>query len=138
LSLLLAALIAKKLDGYKALAYSWQRHHQPGGLYVLRVSDITTLLSAATTAINFFGNMWMGIIAWRCIFILLQNDGLKIKNVSQILSGFPPWPWKWRWPRGLEWPVLIVLLLIFPQAYIEPLFSGSVNWNFAIQFGPSY
>ena len=138
LSLLLAAMVAKKLDGYNALAYNWQSHHQPDGHYTLRVSDITTLLSAATTVINYFGNIWMAIIAWRCILILLQNDGLKINHVSQILSGFPPWPWKWRRPHGLEWPVLIVLLLIFPQAYIEPLFSGSVNWNFAIQFGPSY
>ncbi|KAF3392052.1 hypothetical protein DPV78_010277 [Talaromyces pinophilus] len=134
LALVVAVLVATKLNGYKALAYDWQSRFQPGNNYVLRVSDITTLLSAATTVINFFGGMWTGLIAWRCVFLLLQNDGLTVNRISSILGGTP----SLRWPRGLEWAVVIILFFVFPQDYIEPLFSGSVNWNFAIQYGLPY
>jgi len=77
--------------------------------------------------------MWTGIIAWRCALILLQNDGLKLHHLSAILAGRPPW----KWPQGLEWLVALVLLLIFPQSLIEPLFSGSINWNSAVDYAPS-
>lgn len=130
----MAVVVALKLNGYMALAYDWQSRHQPGNHYVLRVSDITTLLSAATTVIGFFGKMWIGIITWRYIFILLQNDGMKIHHISQMIGGLPPW----KWPQRIEWPVFIILLCIFPQQYVDPLFSGSVNWNFANQFGPPF
>ncbi|KAI9729217.1 MAG: hypothetical protein M1834_007009 [Cirrosporium novae-zelandiae] len=131
LCILVALLVTLKLDGYMALAHKEQSRRQPNGHYVFRVSDITSLLSAATMIIDFFGGIWIGITTWRCAFILLENNGLKVKHLSEILGGLPPQ----KWPRGLEWLVTIVLLCILPQQFIEPLISGSVNWNAATTNG---
>lgn len=118
-----------------ALAYDWQPRSQPSNRYVFRVSDITTLLSVATRLIDFVAGMWTGILAWRCALILLENRGLSVKHLGQIVGGLKLGPLKRL--RGLEWPIAVVLLFIFPQAFIEPLFSGSVNWNFAVDYAPS-
>ncbi|KAL3439884.1 hypothetical protein BJX65DRAFT_315326 [Aspergillus insuetus] len=133
LCLLVALLVALQVDGYKALAYDWQRRRQQNGSYVFRVSDVTTLLSVATKIIELVGDMWIGITLWRCALFLLEKPGLNLRDLSRILSGLPPF----RLPRRSEWMVFVVLVCLFPQAYIEPLFSGSVNWNFAVETGAS-
>jgi len=116
-----------------ALALDSQSRSQPGNHYVLRVSDITTLLSAATKVVDMVGSMWTGILAWRCVFILLEAGQLNIKQVERIVGGRPPRAW----PHGLEWPVSVALLFVLPQAFIEPLFSGAVDWNAAVEYAPA-
>ncbi|KAK1766623.1 hypothetical protein QBC33DRAFT_588842 [Phialemonium atrogriseum] len=134
LCLAVTGLVALKVNGYKALAYQWQLRAQPGGGYVFRDSDVTTWLSASTTLIDIVGTMWSGILAWRCVFILLETrHGLRLDHLSQILGGYAPR----KRLQGREWLVTLVLLLVIPQRLIRPLFSGSVDWNFAVDYAPS-
>lgn len=131
LSLFVAFALAFWIDGYMALAYSWQPRKQLDSSYVFRVSDVTTLLSAAVTLTEFVGRLWTGILAWRCAFILFETVGLSIEHLQTVTS-FGIFPWKR--PYKQEWAVVAVLLLILPQAFIRPLLSGSINWNFAIGY----
>lgn len=65
--------------------------------------------------------------AWRCAFILLENRGLKITELTWIVRGLPPL----KWPQGLEWPVLVILLCILPQRFMDPLLTGGIDWTLA-------
>lgn len=114
-----------------ALAYSWQSRKQLDSSYVFRVSDVTTLLSAAVTLTEFVGRLWTGILAWRCTFILFETVGISIEHLQTVTS-FGIFPWKR--PYKQEWAVVVILLLILPQAFIRPLLSGSINWNFAVDY----
>jgi hypothetical protein len=118
------------VNGYYALAFSHQSRHQEGGL-VLRASDITTLLSLSTKIMDYFRLSWVGMVAWRVVFILLEDQGLSIKHLSQYLSGLPAR----KRPRGKEWLAAVLFLFLIPQPFIEPLALGSVDWNFAAKDG---
>ncbi|KAF5538134.1 hypothetical protein FNAPI_11222 [Fusarium napiforme] len=133
LSIAITLLVALGVNGYHALAYSEQKRTQANGSYVFRVSDITTLLSAGTKIMDYIGAMWTGLVGWRCGLVLLEYRGLKISQLSEVLGG---WPW-FELPSGREWLVALIFAFILPQNFIEPLFSGSVDWNFALDYTPA-
>ncbi|KAF5618948.1 uncharacterized protein FTJAE_12079 [Fusarium tjaetaba] len=133
LSIAITLLVALGVNGYHALAYSGQKRTQANGSYVFRVSDITTLLSAGTKIMDYIGALWTGLVGWRCGLVLLEYRGLKISQLSEVLGG---WPW-FKLPRGREWLVALIFAFILPQNFIEPLFSGSVDWNFALDYAPA-
>ncbi|KAF5580385.1 hypothetical protein FPANT_9341 [Fusarium pseudoanthophilum] len=82
---------------------------------------------------DYIGAMWTGLVGWRCGLVLLEYRGLKISQLSEVL-GF--WPW-FKLPRGREWLVALIVAFILPRNFIEPLFSGSVDWNFALDYAPA-
>jgi hypothetical protein len=142
LSLAITLLVVLGVNGYKALAFPEQSRTQPAGgryRYVFRVSDITTLLSASTKLMDVMVAAWMSLAGWRCAMVLMEKSGLKIQQISGVVGG---WPWApvarrpWPWGRGhrVEWLVALILLCLLPQPFIEPLFSGSVDWNVSFDY----
>src|SRR5579871_3661209 len=80
------------VNGYNAIGTSTPRYS--GGKLRLRVSDITTLVSAALVIIKFFLTTWSAIALWRCAYILTHNgraclDGPRISFM--ISYKLPPW-----------------------------------------------
>ncbi|KAF4446025.1 hypothetical protein F53441_10283 [Fusarium austroafricanum] len=118
--------IALFVNEYHALAYPWQSRQQEDGL-VLRSSDITTIFSIATKVLEYLRLSWAGMIAWRLAFILMEHQGLEIKHLSRYLKGLPPL----KRPRGKEGLTMLLLLILLPQSFIEPLIMGSLDWSFA-------
>lgn len=128
LCLVLCVVMVFSVDGYLALATDDQPRLQPDGRFVLYVSDITTLISAALLLIDFTVSAWTGVTLWRCAYILFENKGLDLVTFSRMMTwGLPPT--KKKHNGGVGWAVVIVLLCIFPPQFIGPLLSGSVNWT---------
>ncbi|EWG41563.1 hypothetical protein FVEG_03651 [Fusarium verticillioides 7600] len=116
LSIAITLLVALGVNGYHALAYSEQKRTQANGSY------ITSVLCGR--------GLWAGDVdssSW-------STEGSKLASqLSEVLGGLP---W-FKLPRGREWLVALIFAFILPQSFIEPLFSGSVDWNFALDYAPA-
>ncbi|KAF5568724.1 hypothetical protein FNAPI_2 [Fusarium napiforme] len=119
------------VNGYHALAYPEQSRRQEEGI-VLRSSDITTILSIATKVLDYLRLLWTGMIGWRLSFIVMETQGLEIKQLSSYLNLRPSFR---SWPRRKEWLVAVIFLLLMPQPFISPVILGSVDWSPATKEG---
>lgn len=131
-SIALAVAIAFAVNGYNAIDTSTPRYSN--GKLLLRVSDVTTLVSMGLVINRFFTASWTAVAIWRCIFILKQNPDQSL-NTPQLLFlqkyRLPPWArYPFLVPRGSRsWIVFWILLCILPQQFTAPLISGAVDWN---------
>jgi hypothetical protein len=116
------------LNGYHAVSPDSDR--RANGHYKLRVSDITTLISAALTVIKIIVGAWTGIILWNSVFILLERPGMQVNQVQQVLTFYIP-PLR---KTGSVLLVSILLLLVIPQQLISPLLSGALDWGYGWEF----
>ncbi|KAF8421651.1 hypothetical protein EV426DRAFT_718629 [Tirmania nivea] len=124
----IAACLVKLLDGYQALAdagdYFWNIPER--GDYRLRISEVTTLVSASMVIVRLLVSSWTAVTVSNCVFILLEEPGLEISTLSNVMQlGLPT-----AWPKGRKgWAVVTVLLLLFPQQFTAPLVTGAVGWS---------
>ena len=130
--LALAFAIAFGVDGYKAIDADASRHYR--GRYLLRVADVTTLISASLVVIKLTVTSWSVIAFWRCGSLLINHTetGLNPRRISFMMTWrLPPWfMWRFKYPKDkIGWATATVLLLVFPQAFIAPLLSGAINWK---------
>ncbi|KAH8595362.1 hypothetical protein B0O99DRAFT_511950 [Bisporella sp. PMI_857] len=130
----LALAISLALDGYKAGDKSSPRYVE--GKLLLRVSDITTLVSVALVVIKIIVSVWSTIVLWAFgRHMLTSNKPASPAQVSKMI--------RWRLPfvlQGLKdtsrdlsnWIISVAVIAAFIQAFIGPIITGSVNWNSAI------
>ena len=115
----------------------------------LRVSDVTTLISVATTLARICATSVTTVASGRSIFILLEKRGLRLTDVQSLAS------WKAiispsqlcggrRTPtepadrsRGLVLIVALLLLFMVPQQFATPLLTGAVDWSVKNTHGAS-
>jgi hypothetical protein len=118
------------INGYHAV--SPDSYRTVNGHFKLRVSDVTTLVSAALTVIKLIVSVWTGIILWNCVFILLERPGIHVNQVQRVLAFYiPPWP-----KTRSVLLVSILLLLVIPQQLISPLLSGALDWGYGSELQP--
>ena len=91
-------------------------------------SDITTAVSSGVTIVRFFAALWSAGMIWRCIFILMEKDGISLQQINILFR------WQNHFPRlrcrqkvGLV--VSIILLLSFPCQLSGPILTGSITWS---------
>lgn len=123
--------VAYVLDGYLAVPTESARYVD-GGRFKLKVSDVTTLVSAGLTVVKVLVGIWAGTILWNCAFMLLENrpGGLTLPQLNRVFSFYiPPFP-----RSSTEGLVLLLLLLVLPQQLIAPLITGAVNWSPSFEF----
>ena len=92
-------------------------------------SDITTAVSAGITIIRFFAAIWSAEMIWRCVFILMERDGISLHQINSLFfwqNHFHP-RLKSSHRTGLV--VSIVLLLCFPSQLSGPILTGSITWS---------
>src|ERR1700733_107807 len=105
------------VNGYNAIGTSAPRYS--GGKLRLRVSDITTLVSAALVITKFFLTTWSAIALWRCAYILTHDSKANLEDpqISFMIS-YKLLPWikprsqkpKGSWPEGgRSWVIAVVL-----------------------------
>lgn len=111
------------LDGY--LAVPTESPRRVNGQFKLKVSDVTTIISAVLTIVKIIVGAWAGTIIWNCAFILLEKRGLTLPQVNRIMSFYVP-PLPKSYTEGL---VVLLLFLVIPQQLISPLLSGAVDWS---------
>ena len=124
----IAASLVLLLDDYEALPdggdYFW--HITKRENFRLRISEVTTVVSASMVIVKILASCWTAVAVSGCVFILLEEPGLKINALdNMMLLGLPA-----VWPEGRKgWAVATVLLLLFPQPFIAPLVTGAVGWS---------
>jgi hypothetical protein len=131
-SVALSLVIALAINGYDAIDTTTPRYSD--GTLHLRVSDITTLVSAGLVFTKFFTTSWAAVAIWKCAYIMTHNNKseLSLPQLSFMTKyKLPPYArYPFQLPRGLRsWVVLAILLSIFPQQFIAPLLAGAINWN---------
>jgi hypothetical protein len=97
-------------------------------------SDITTAVSAGVTIIRFIAATWSAAMLWRCIFILMENGGISLRQINSLLTWqihFYPCL-KSSQKTGLL--VSIILLLSFPCQLSGPILTGSIIWSSSYGF----
>lgn len=124
------------VDGYKALdSTSGSRYsNKPGGgwQYVLRPSDVQTIIGYFGTTVNALISAWSATVVMRCAFAELEGrEGLTVKQFNAMFTwpNIPPLS-SLKWRRGV---VLLILLLTIPQPFMTPIVTGSVNWGSAFE-----
>jgi hypothetical protein len=120
------------INGYEAIDTSTPRYSD--GKLLLRVSDITTLVSVALVIIKFFVSCWAAFAVWKCAFVLTYSvkPVIDIRRLSFMTRyKLPPWiRHRFELPKGHQsWIMAAALPFIFLQSFISPILSGAVDWN---------
>lgn len=127
----LALSLALGLNGYEAGDAS--NPHYVEGKLLLRVSDITTLISVALVVIKVIIGMWSTMVLWAAGQYFATNDAPSRTVLKMIRWKLPPWLLD---PKNLShnpraWAISAALVAVLIQAFINPIITGSVNWNTA-------
>ena len=124
----IAVCLVWLLDGYEALPDGgdsfWNMTKREK--FRLRISEVTTLVSASMVIVKLLVSSWTAVAVSGCVFILLEEPGLKISALSRMMGFGLPMVWP---TGGRGWAVAIVLLLLSPQPLIAPLVTGAVGWS---------
>ncbi|KAF4424739.1 putative uracil permease [Fusarium austroafricanum] len=103
--------------------------------------DVTTLVSVALVVSRTISTAWQALTTWRCVFILLERNGLSLAETSRVIS--------WRLPTlrmfgvshtgnaSIRSIAIVILLLAWPAQLSNPIASGSVSWVLSTAY-PSY
>lgn len=130
LSVLLAAVLVWGVD--RTLYASGQRDSY-WNIFTdssLRPSDITTLVSASLVAIRLATQSLVALVAWQCVRILLQNDGLNLSQLDTMITYRLPRAWSGRHACLIG----LVLLMMIPSGFIAPVLSGAIDWKPAVNY----
>ncbi|KAL4945739.1 hypothetical protein BDV06DRAFT_184077 [Aspergillus oleicola] len=148
----IALSIALAVDGYHALDDDSATHARYiDGTLVLRVGDVTTLISAAMVIVKLLVGAWTTLTVWACGHYLLtkavtttaptetdadeRQQDLAINEAKQV-----GWMIRWKLPPWLrlrsrlpqtprQWIISATLLILTVQAFIAPIITGAVNWT---------
>jgi len=128
----LAVILALVINGFNAADRSTPRYIN--GKLQLRVSDITTLISAGLVVIKLLVTSWTAGAVWRCAVELTHSTRVSLspKQLSFMTRyKLPPWTrYPFELPKGSRSLVVTaILILVLPQQFIAPLLSGAVNWS---------
>jgi len=128
----IALAIAFGLDGYKAGEKS--SPHRVEGKLLLRVSDVTTLVSVALVVVKVIVSVWSTLILWGFGQHMLTHESVPSQQVWKMVRWrIPPEFQTLRsLPKGYRgWIISVTVISIFIQAFTGPLLTGSVSWNAA-------
>ncbi|KAG7092758.1 hypothetical protein E1B28_009083 [Marasmius oreades] len=103
-------------------------------------SDVNTFLSSALVILRIVTGMWCGALVWRCVFILLEKEGITLHQIKRMISlGLPPVSLSS--PKHPSNPnsrgskratptilVAIILILAIPYQFSSPILTGSIVW----------
>jgi hypothetical protein len=141
--LAIALAIALAVNGYEALDDQSATHAEYiDGRLVLRVSDVTTLVSAALVIVKLFVSWWTTVAVHACTHhffpetasTTLSGDGDGNNETAQDFMRrwkLPPWvkpPFSLPRRPG-QWTMTFALVAGAVQVLIAPVLSGATNWT---------
>jgi hypothetical protein len=124
----LALAIAFGVDGYKAGDKS--SLHRVEGKLLLRVADVTTLVSVALVIVKIIVGLWSTIILWGFEHHMVTHESAPSQEVWKMI--------RWRLPPELQtlrsipkgfqsWIISVTVIIIFVQAFTGPILTGSIS-----------
>ena len=129
--LAIALCMTLLLDKYKALDNATGKPWELGtSRFRLRVSEVTTIISAALVVVRTLVSSWTTVTLWRCALILMEStEDITLSQLTRMMDFRAPF-----WPATrVGWVVVIVVLLLLPQALVSPLVTGAVGWSTSSQ-----
>ncbi|OAP58632.1 hypothetical protein AYL99_07722 [Fonsecaea erecta] len=139
----LALSIALAINGYEALDDDSASHATyVDGKLILRVADVTTIISAVLVVVKLLVGAWSTLTVWACGHYLLSTAApspdpktttpSKAKEVSWMVRWkLPPWlhPRSGMPKNPRQWVISVALLITAVQTFIAPIITGAVNWT---------
>ncbi|KIY02807.1 uncharacterized protein Z520_01272 [Fonsecaea multimorphosa CBS 102226] len=137
----LALSIALAINGYEALDDDSASHATyVDGKLILRVADVTTIVSAVLVVVKLLVGAWSTLTVWACGHYLLSTTPdpkttttpQKTKEVSWMVRWkLPPWlrPHSGLPKNPRQWVISVALLITAVQTFIAPIITGAVNWT---------
>lgn len=93
-------------------------------------SDITTAASLAAAVTRVAATAWAAGYIWRCIFVSLEQGGISLQGISQLISGIWPAPAPHHFSRTSNMVIIyITLLATFALDYFSAALTGSLVWE---------
>lgn len=105
--------------------YSMLTFHSP-----LHQAQVTGLLSFSLVVVRLVAGAGSTLLVWRIIFILLENRGITLLELTRTLSlRIPTFP-AIKAEKSLFWSLwaTIALALMWPHGFAAPLASSSLSW----------
>lgn len=103
--------------------------------FALLQTDVTTILSIALAVIRLLAGAWLTGVCWRCAIILLEKDGMRLRDFNRLVSHSVQSMFTFCFPRknghihlSSMFLSLVILLLALPAQYAAPLLTGSITW----------
>lgn len=90
-------------------------------------SDITTILSSLLAILRLITACWLGPLVWRCAFILLEKTGLRVKQLSRMITYGIPIGLR-HGERVISSIILVMLVIVLPVYVSAPVLTGSITW----------
>lgn len=105
--------------------YSVLTFHSP-----LHQAQVTGLLSLALVVVRLVAGAGSTLLVWRIIFILLENRGITLLELTRTLSFRIPILPAINAEKSLFWSLwaTIALALMWPHGFAAPLASSSLSW----------
>lgn len=118
--------LEKKIDGQ-----DFQIGSPPAIFTVpLYQAQITGLISVSLVLIRSLAGACSTLIAWRVIFVMLNREGLKLKELTWLQNYRMPILPQGNSGSRLFWSswAMLVIILTWPSGYLSPLVTSSVTW----------
>ncbi|KAJ3531940.1 hypothetical protein NM208_g8653 [Fusarium decemcellulare] len=140
----IALSITLAVHGYEALDDASATHASyEGGKLILRVGDVTTIISAALVVVRLLVGSWTTLAVWACGHFMLSNASSPSgpdNKAATIQTKEVRWMMRWKLPPWLrapfslpasrrQWAISLALVMVTVQTFISPVLTGAVNWT---------
>ncbi|KFY85107.1 hypothetical protein V500_08713 [Pseudogymnoascus sp. VKM F-4518 (FW-2643)] len=90
-------------------------------------TDVSYIISAVLVLVKLSSSACLSLISWRLIYILLEGDGLTLREIRRVSQhNYPIWP---GCSFNRRWIATLIGLLAGPSIFVEPLMSGAIGWT---------
>ena len=93
-------------------------------------AQITGLISLSLVLIRMLAGACATLIAWRVIFVMLDQEGLELKGLTRLQNYRMPILPQGNSGSRLFWSswAMLVIILTWPSIFVSPLVTSSVTW----------
>ncbi|KAF8245488.1 hypothetical protein K440DRAFT_634182 [Wilcoxina mikolae CBS 423.85] len=109
----------------------------------VQVGDISAAIAAGLVLVRMTATSWSSMVAWRCVYMLLEKDTLDLRQLNSMISWKLPRPREFvGWIKGtgkedstvqsdptFRIGTAIILLLMWPATLGAPLLTSAVSWT---------
>ncbi|KFY94412.1 hypothetical protein V498_03889 [Pseudogymnoascus sp. VKM F-4517 (FW-2822)] len=90
-------------------------------------TDVSYIISAVLVLVKLSSSACLSLISWRIIYILLEGDGITLREICRVSQhNYPILP---ECSFNRRWIATFIGLLAGPSIFAAPLMSGAIGWT---------
>lgn len=90
-------------------------------------TDVSYIISAVLVLVKLSSSACLSLISWRVIYILLEGDGLTLREIRRVSQhNYPIWP---GCSFNRRWIATLIGVLAGPSIFVAPLMNGAIGWT---------